>query len=181
MRSAKIIMTLYVRWKKFKELDDGSGDKYIRIKMPFSSLMMELFEISDITKLIKRMLAHIKAQTENPKFLESGFTLDKIMQLFIIFHRLVLTRGSSYTELPGWIKSKKAVINPQSKDEECFKCAVTGALHHEDIKDPPERINLLKLYEKQYNWKGHEFLVSVKKIDKFDKKQPWHSSKRVVQ
>ena len=46
------------------------------------------------------MLAYIKAQTENPKFPESGFTLDKMMHLYINFHRLVLTRGSSYIELP---------------------------------------------------------------------------------
>ena len=100
MGSAKIIMTLYVRWKKLKELDDGTGDKYIRIEMPFNSLMTDFFQCSDISKLIKRMLGHIKAQTENPKFPESGFTLDKIMHLYINFHRLVLTRGSSYNELP---------------------------------------------------------------------------------
>ena len=58
------------------------------------------------------MLAYIKSQTEYPKFSESGFTLDKIMHLYINFHRLVLTGGGSYTELPEWIKSKKAVINP---------------------------------------------------------------------
>ena len=53
-----------------------------------------------MSDLIERMLAYIKTQTENPKFPESGFTLDKIMHLYINFHRLVLTRGSSYTELP---------------------------------------------------------------------------------
>ena len=94
------------------------------------------------------------------------------MHLFINFHRLVLTRGSSYTELPEWIKSKKAVINPQNKDEECFKWAVIEALHHEDIKHHPERISLLRPYENQYNWKGLEFPVSIKKIDKFEKNNP---------
>ena len=94
MGSSKIIMNLYVRWKKLKELDDGTGDNYIRIEMPFNSLMTEFFEGSNISKLIKRMLAHIKAQTENPKFPESGFTLDKIMHLYINFHRLVLIRGA---------------------------------------------------------------------------------------
>ena len=68
----------------------GTGDKYIRVEMPFNSLMTDFFEGSDINKLIKRMLSHIKAQTENPKFPESGFTLDKIMHLYINFHRLVL-------------------------------------------------------------------------------------------
>ena len=67
------------------------------------------------------MLACIKAQTKDPKFPESGFTLDKIMHLYINFHRLVLTRVSSYNELPKLIKSEKAVINPQNKDQECFQ------------------------------------------------------------
>ena len=166
MRSAKIILTLYVRWKKLKEkplieldpedknaqkLDDGTDDNYIRVEMPFNSLMTEFFEGSDINHLIQRMLAHIKAQTENPKFPESGFTLDKIMHLYINFHRLALTRGSSYIELPKWIKSKKAVINPQNKDEECFKWALIAALRHEEIKKDHQRISRLRPYEKQYN------------------------------
>ena len=64
------------------------------------------------------------------------------------------------------------MINPQNKDEECFKWAVIEALHHEDIKHHPERISLLRSYEKQYNWKGHEFPVSIKKIDNFEKNNP---------
>ena len=140
--------------------------------MPFNSLMIEFFEGSDINDLIQRMLAHIKAQTEHSKFPESGFTLDRIMHLFINFHRLVLTRGSSYTELPEWSKNKKAVINPKKKNEECFKWAVIEALHHEEIKKDHQRISRLRPYEKQYNWKGLEFPVSVKKLDKFEKNNP---------
>ena len=94
-------------------MDDGTtGDNYIRTEMPFNSFMTKFFEAGDISDLIQRMLAYIKAQTENPKFPESGFTLGKIMHLYINFHRLVLTRGSSYSELPEWIKSKKTVISP---------------------------------------------------------------------
>ena len=103
------------------------------LRCHFNSLMIEFFEGSDINKLIKRMFAHSKTKTENPKSPESGFTLDKIMQLYINFHRLVLTRGNSYIELPEWIKNKKAVINSRNKDEECFKLAVIVALHHEEI------------------------------------------------
>ena len=101
MGSAKIIMTLWVIWKKpikllikldpedaknAQGLDDGTvGDIYYKkIEMPFSSLMTEFFDASDINDLIERMLA----QTENPKFPESGFTLDKIMHLYINFHSL---------------------------------------------------------------------------------------------
>ena len=94
------------------------------------------------------------------------------MHLYINFHRLALTRGGSYIELPGWINSKKAVINPQNKDEECFKWAVIAALYHEDIKKDHQHISRLRPYENQYNSEGLEFPVSIKKIDKFEKNNP---------
>ena len=66
------------------------------------------------------------------------------MHLYINFHRLALTRGGSYIELLKWLKSQKAVINPQNKDKECFKWAVIEALDQEEIKHHPERISLLR-------------------------------------
>ena len=83
----------------------------VGVEMPFNSLMTEFFEGSDINDLIQRIPTHIKTQVENPRMPENGFTLDKIMHLYINFHRLVLTRGGFYTEFPKSIKSKKAVIN----------------------------------------------------------------------
>ena len=74
--------------------------------------------------------------------------------------------------MPEWIKSKKAVINPQNKDEGCFKWAVIAALHHEDIKKDYQRISRLRPYENQHNWKGFEFPVSIKKIDNFERNNP---------
>ena len=146
------------------------GDIYCeKIETPFISLMTEFFDASAINDLIERMLAYIKAQIENPKFPESGFTMDKIMHLHIKFHRLVLTRGSSYFELAKWLKSKKAVINTQNKDGECFKWAVIAALHHEEIKKDQQRTSRLRPYENQYNWKGLEFSVPTMKIDKFER------------
>ena len=68
--------------------------------MPFNSLMTEFFDTNNINDLIKRMFAYIKVQTENPKFPEGGFTLDKIMHLYINFYKLALTQGGSYIELP---------------------------------------------------------------------------------
>ena len=94
--------------------------------------------------MIQCMLAYIKTQTENPKFPENGFAMDKIMHWYINVHRPALTRGGSYTELPKWLKSKKAVVNPQNKDEECFKWAAITALHHEEIKKDHQRISKLR-------------------------------------
>ena len=82
-----------------QDIDVNTGDNYTRMEMPFSSLVTEFFEGSDINDFKKRMLAHIKTQAENPRMPESGFTLNKIIYLYINFHRLAPTRGSSYNEL----------------------------------------------------------------------------------
>ena len=119
--------------KSAKDADRITGDDYIRVEMPFNSLMTKFFQGSDINDLIQRMLIYIKTQVENPRMPESGFSLDKIMHLYINFHRLALTRGSSCTELSKWMKSKKAIINPQNKDKECFKWAAIAACNAEII------------------------------------------------
>ena len=101
MQSTKVIMALWIRWKKPVKLtitldpedlegpqDTGyPGDNYIKVDMPFNSLMTEFFEGSNIDGLIKRMFAHIKTQVENPRTPESGFTLDQTMLLHINFYK----------------------------------------------------------------------------------------------
>ena len=45
---------------------------------------------------------------------------------------------------PDWIKNKKATINPiNKKDNRCFQYAITIALNYEEIKNDPQKLNLL--------------------------------------
>ena len=62
------------------------------------------------------------------------------------------------------------MINPKNNNEQCFKWAVIAALHHEEIKQNPERISLLQ--QDQYNWNGLEFPLAIQKISKFEKNNP---------
>ena len=89
--------------------------------MPFNSLFTEFFEGSDKEELIQRIFTHIRTQVKNPQMPESGFALDKIMHLYINFHKPVLTRCSSHTKLPEWVPRKKTVINPKKNHEQGFK------------------------------------------------------------
>ena len=54
---------------------------------------------------------------------ESGFMLDQIIHLNLNFNKLVLTRSSSYIELPKWIAFKKAAIN-----QKMMESALNGLL-----------------------------------------------------
>ena len=86
--------------------------------------MTSVYRGSDLDQIVDEMIAHMKTQIKNPALLNSRFRFDEVLFLDISFHRLNLTRGSSYLPLPDWLARKKEIINPQNDDEECFKWAV---------------------------------------------------------
>ena len=79
--------------------------------------------------------------------------------------------GSSYIELPESLAKKKAVINLNNKDNQCFVWAVTRALNMTD--NHPECIDtkLIKATE-NFNWDGITFPVDLKQTDRFEKQNP---------
>ena len=62
---------------------------------------------------------------------------------------------------------KKAIINLQNDDEECFKWAVIEA---SEIGKDPQCLSNLKKFENNYDWSGLEFPVAINKIGIFEKK-----------
>ena len=100
---------------------------------------------------IDGMIAHSKVQIENPALENSRLRFDDVLFLDVSFHLLNLTQGSSYLLLPGWIVKKKAIINPQNNDKECFKWAVIAA---SEICKDPQCMSNLKKFENNYDWSG---------------------------
>ena len=79
-------------------------------------------------------------------------------------------RGSSYLPLPDFVAKRKAVINPQNGDKECFKWAVITVDKWMGIDSHPERVSNLREFTDNYDWSGLEFPVSLKQIGKFEAK-----------
>ena len=126
--------------------------------------MTDFFTRSDFKELIDGMINHMKEQIENPALLNSRFVFDEVLFLDVSFHRLNLTRGGSYLPLPEFIQRKKAVINPQNEDSECFKWAVIASLHNSEIKRDPQRITNLKVFENDYDWSNLSFQLHLRKL-----------------
>ena len=116
------------------------------------------------------MIANMKFQIENPALLNSRFVFNEVLYLDVNFHQLNLMRGSSYFQLPDFIAKRKAMINPQNGDEECFKWAIIAVDKWMDIDSHPERVSNLREFADSYNWSGLEFPVSPKQIGKFEAK-----------
>ena len=137
------------------------------VNLVFNSRMITVYSLNDKNEIVTAMIEHIAQQVENPALRNSKFVFDRVLYMDIDFHRLNLTRGSSYVPLPDWLTEKKAIINPRNSDMEFFKWAVIAAMKWEEIGNNPERISKLKRYEGEFDWNGLEFPVSFRDINKF--------------
>ena len=150
--------TTWIRFRKDEEMVD----------LAFNSRMTNVYNLSDLDEIVNEMIAHMKEQIENPALLNSRFVFDEVLFTNVDFHQLNLMRGSSYLPLPNWLAHKKAIINPKNEDQEYFKWAVITASRWEEINNNPKRISKLKRFEKDFDWSGIEFPVSIKDIEKFE-------------
>ena len=76
--------------------------------------------------------------------------------------------GSSYIPFPKFLAAKKAIINLNNEDDECFKWAIARALN--PVENHSERIDKkLRETSKTLNWEELKFPVKLNDINKFEK------------
>ena len=144
-------------------------DEVEQVSLAFNSRMMTVYNLNDKSEIVTAMIEHMAQQIENPALRNSKFVFDRVLHMDIDFHRLNLTRGSSYIPLPDWLMKKKAIINPKNSYMECFKWAVIAAMKWEEIGNNPERVSKLRRYEGDFDWSDIEFPVSFRDINKFER------------
>ena len=97
----------------------------------------------------------------------SGWVFSKILYFEIRTAPYDPLAGSSYIDLPPYLKNKKAIINVKNEDQQCFKWALLSALH--PVDRDAERVSKYKQYDNELNFEGIQFPVDVKKIPKFER------------
>ena len=104
-------------------------------------------ETSDAIKVLFNSFLRRYQERLETKMKGSDCIFDRVDLLEYHLHKISLNRGSSYVNSPEWLKNKRATINPKNtRDNECFKCAIIVALHHQEIGRDLQRIsNLLSM------------------------------------
>ena len=143
-------------------------DEVEQVELAFNSRMLAVYNLSDMDEIVSAMIEHMYQQIENPALTDSKFVFDGVIHMDIDFHRLNLTRGSSYIPLPDWLAKKGAIINPKNSDMECFKWAVIAAMKWKDIDNHPERISKLRRYEDDFDWTKIKYPVLFRGIKRFE-------------
>ena len=138
------------------------------VELAFNSRMLAVYNLSDMGEIVSEMIEHMQQQIKNPALRNSKFVFDGVIHMDIDFHRLNLTRGSSYIPQPDWLAKKKAIINPKNSDMECFKWAVIAAMRWEEIGRDHQRITKLKRFEADFDWTGIKFPALFRDIKRFE-------------
>ena len=88
--------------------------------------------------------------------------------MYYHLQKIGLKRGGSYKDFPELLKNKKATINPENNDDNCFQYALTITLNYQNIGINPQRISKIKPFIDQYNWKEIDFPSHSKDWKKFE-------------
>ena len=162
--SWKIQLNVVILFRK----RDGSDETE---KPIWSSPPHTVMEGTDMEEVLDEMRTYLLQQYEmiSNTMESSDYVFIRVVEMTYHCHRVDLNRGGSYIELPEWVKNKKCCINPKNEDDECFKWAVTVALHYEEIGNNPHRISKIRPYIDRYNWNDINFPTPSSQWKKFEK------------
>ena len=136
----------------------------------FRTEKKRVLKSTNVEKLVKDNFKKINLDIEKYQNNGSGWYFKNIKELQINVVEYSPQKGSSYIDLPRWIKLKKAIVNPKNKDDKFFLWCILRYLHPKQRDN--ERITDLKKYENELVTKGLSFPMDVRDIRKFEKLNP---------
>ena len=139
-------------------------------KAYFNSPTIINLESDDVERLIFISKESIIGQMEGYSEKGSNWVFKEVVKFEIHTIEYNPNNGSSYIDLPSWIKNKKAIVNIKNNDDKCFLWCILRYLHPRDRDE--ERIKDLEKYEFSLNTKGITFPMKVNNITQFEKLNP---------
>jgi len=86
----------------------------------FKTPAKEIYMDTQIETIVEKSFIKLLAEEDAYVSRGSGFTLQSIDDLLLAIYKY----SSSYIQLPKSIMNKRAIINPQNIDQQCFKWAI---------------------------------------------------------
>ena len=138
----------------------------------FHSRVERVMEDTDLEELYESMIKECLEEMERYQKKGSGWSFVNVESLDINVDPFNPMRAGSYFPLSYELDIKKAIINVQNNDDECFKWAITSAEFQRKKNghrlDAEMRRNAALL-----NWEGIDFPTNLQQISRFEKQNPY--------
>ena len=119
-RNIKLKMVMVCIMERVKVKTKEGIQELEEFKAYFSSKTYKNYESSNeeeiVVKGMRKIINDIEEFTKNG----SGWYFKEVLRLDVNTIKFNPTKGSTYIDLPSWIKNKKAIVNIKNKDEKCF-------------------------------------------------------------
>ena len=125
------------------------------------------FQGTDADDLYKRMSDKMLESLAAFQMRGSNWVFDSVEELTLHTVKYEPLSGSSYIPLPKKLLDKRAIINMNNGDNECFKWCITRAQNPVE-KDPQRITRILQLQAKKLNCEGLKFPMELKDIYRFE-------------
>ena len=132
----------------------------------FQSKPMVILTTEDIETFLKEAYAQLDKHVDKFTNDGSGWILDNVLSLSVNIAKYQPLKGSSYIELPKYLKDKKAIVNVKNQDDECLKWALLAALH--PAKKDPQRVNKYMEF-KELRFTGVDFPTPLSQMPKVER------------
>ena len=135
---------------------------------------IEIMRGIDTNNIVNRLIESFKQRYHEgleTRMRGSSYVFNHIKLLKYHFHKVSLSRGSSYIPTLDWIANKKCTINPKNtKDNRCYLYAIVIVLNYHEIPNHPERIYNLVPFIPNYDWSEINIPAGPKEYSDFEKK-----------
>ena len=121
---------------------------------------------TDVRVILFQMIRQVKNSIMELTEQDSGWHFKEVIRLEIHTVDYKSMKGKSYIPLPDFLMRKKAIINMENKDDKCFLWSVLRYLH--PVQKNVSRINDLRKYENDLDFKGIGFPIKFKDTQKFE-------------
>jgi len=136
----------------------------------FKTSAKPIFSKTGVRKIVEEGIIKLMAEQDEYSSKGSGYTLQCIDGLLLGVYNYTPMSASSYIPLPDFIKKKKAVINPQNSDQQCFKLAILAKHVSGNVKN--QVAENYTTHEEKYNFFDLTFPTKLHQVNIFEKNNP---------
>ena len=156
--------TLVIQVAMSKSTSDGKR----KVAYPFfASRPFVILSPEDIQEGIAKAQLAIEANIDKWTREGSGWVVGCVETMYVNIAKYQPLKGSSYIDLPDYLKNKKAIVNVRNNDNKCLEWALLSSLY--PAHDNPHRVSKYKDHENELNFAGVGFPVTLKDIPKVEK------------
>ena len=160
LKNIKVSLEMKVKFKKeIEEEQTQYIEHYFRENEP--QVFNENDDENQIEEYFDNIFERINGKIEAWVADGSGWEVEKIELVYVNVARFQPLRGGTYLPIPKKLKSKKAIMNVQNKDNECLKWAVRSAMFPQPEGKNPNRPSSHPVND-GIDWSGIVFPTPVK-------------------